>query len=83
MAMSTSPAKADEFCFASNYFIPVASSAKYFPLSALGEIIWSSAIHLILTADRIKNGEELKENLKIAAWSCFLQGASFLSFSIL
>lgn len=56
------------FCFASNYFVPVASGAKYFPLSALGEIIWSFAIHLILTADRIKNGEELKGNLKTAAF---------------
>lgn len=60
------------FCFACNYFVPVASCAKYFPLSVLGKIIWSSAIDLIPTADRIKNGEEMKENLKIAEF--FIRG---------
>lgn len=55
-------------CFAGNYFLPVASCAKCFPLSALGKIVWSSAIHLIINADRMKNVEGLKENLKIATF---------------
>lgn len=40
-----------------NYFVPVGSSAKHFPLSALGNVTLSSSVHLILTADRIKKGK--------------------------